>query len=415
MYAAIKTDGADKDAKVQQPQKPPVNIPAKASPHQNTQGEKGAATVAGDTDKKDDGNTAGKKSTKFKKKKKKRQSSTSSDSETSDDDDDDDRAKSKKKATAGVTTRINIFSGAEGPPGVGVQSGAVGPNLVSAVTPPHMPFLQQMPMIPMMSMFEPKAMKTGVTKRPKKKDQSKRSSSEPPQAAAVKPTAPAGLVSGPEGQDVLIIPLPKGMTLPQLGNLNDLLSQCPEAKSKKPNEDNSSPTTTGAPAHARSWAPPLERGPPRAAPGMPEEAAAAKSALARRGSLGAAEAAAGEEDAGRKDESGGLDLTPTDQLDFQMSPHRQGDYYKNVVPEETDSNVLAFVIIVAVVIVIVVVVIVFIVISNNTSKSPTASPRLAEMAQRRRRVVRRHPKPTWNFTRLLQRFKHPAESYWNVQ
>ncbi|XP_049528282.1 uncharacterized protein LOC119462226 [Dermacentor silvarum] len=243
---------------------PGLNVAVNVSSKQNIAGGKGEADLGTEEEEDDEGTRKSRKEKKKKKKKKKKrevESSTSSDGDESDTD--ADRSKSKKKATAGVCTRINIFTGAQGPPGVGMQSGVSGPNVLSNVAAPLPVIQQQVPMLPMLQQ-EPAAPKKNKSKRSTKSAKSKSSQGEAGRQSAagmpaVIPPAMAGLVSGPDGQDVLVIPMPPGMKLPPFGAGADQIfgagfpftdaqqQQQPKKKKKK-----SIDATEGAPRNAAS-------------------------------------------------------------------------------------------------------------------------------------------------------------------
>ncbi|KAH8022494.1 hypothetical protein HPB51_024903 [Rhipicephalus microplus] len=193
-----------------------VNVAVKVASKQKIAGVQGDANAGAEDD--DEDATTTKFKDKKKKKKKKIRRKAESSSSSDDSDSDGDRSKSKKKATAGVSTRINIFTGAQGPQGIGMQSGMMGPNMLSNMAAPLPEIQQQLPLLPMLQQV-PVAPKKDKSKRSTKSARSKSSQSKQsaPGMPAVIPPAMAGLVSGPDGQDVLVIPMPPGLKLPPFG------------------------------------------------------------------------------------------------------------------------------------------------------------------------------------------------------
>ncbi|KAK8760090.1 hypothetical protein V5799_028643 [Amblyomma americanum] len=199
------------DVSMLRKEQPGMNMAMNVSSKQNVAG---GATGNAALEREDEDDRGSRRDRKKKKKKKRREVESTFSSDDEESDDDADRSKSKKKATAGVTTRINIFTGTQGPPGIGMQSGLTGPNVLSNIAAP-MPIMQPMP--PMIQQLPAGTKKQG-SKRSSKASKSKSSQGEAKQVAAgapaVIPPAMAGLMSGPDGQDVLVIPMPPGMKLP---------------------------------------------------------------------------------------------------------------------------------------------------------------------------------------------------------
>lgn len=128
------------------------------------------------------------KSKKHKKKQRERDSDSSSE-RCSGEDDNDNKSKSKKKTSAAVLTRINIFTGTPGVPGIGVENTQTGPKTYSTTSGPKQPqaTLQT-------------AMPARDSRRSKKR---------------ATPTGRQNMLTtvegGEEGQEVLLIPIPPGM------------------------------------------------------------------------------------------------------------------------------------------------------------------------------------------------------------
>lgn len=433
---------------------PGLNVAVNVSSKQNIAGGKGEADLGTEEEEDDEGTRKSRKEKKKKKKKKKKrevESSTSSDGDESDTD--ADRSKSKKKATAGVCTRINIFTGAQGPPGVGMQSGVSGPNVLSNVAAPLPVIQQQVPMLPMLQQ-EPAAPKKNKSKRSTKSAKSKSSQGEAGRQSAagmpaVIPPAMAGLVSGPDGQDVLVIPMPPGMKLPPFGAGADQIfgagfpftdaqqQQQPKKKKKK-----SIDATEGAPRNAASNPTVDEQGQRDVVgTGHPApEAVAGVGAIVDEAMVQAAlqpTQAAPSESRMRDPQQGRWEPSPSEALnDGQERPSStlpsqmavEPSPTKKTMSSEDDTNTMALLIFAAVIGIIVIVIIVFIVATASTSSgtsvavttppndgAASASGTVPPAFRGRRRMVRRHPSPRKSYLSQLRRFNRPAEAYWNIK
>lgn len=461
----MKKSSVDKDVKLERREEPGVNVAVKVSSRQNIGGDL-AKEAAGDNTDEDEANATAKQSKSSKKerkkKKKKKHSTSSSDGEESDDD--NDRAKSKKKATAGVTTRINIFAGTPGAPSVNLQGGLTAPGLVTSVNPP-MPMIQQMPMLPMIEQVPMQP----VSKRSSKKSKSKSTSAETAQAPAIIPAGAAGLVSGPDGQDVLVIPMPPGMKLPPFGNLNDMYAQLNSAQPKKKKRgshqsvDNgvaAGPAGTGAVGSASggvfggaSGGPPkvgsLEEQAARdarqgttarqsmagqnwaaqdmaghivagqslagqksmAGQGTTGEPVPAKTTAAAPEASGVAAATGEKKYSGHGNEQGDLEPPPSDYGGPRMLERRPDGGArddKSLVSTEEDSNLTLIVIFAAVVGIIIVVVVVFIVFSLSGSKSEGSTAAITQVAVPARPL---HEDIGHNRHRVVRRHPSPVRNY----
>ncbi|EEC08483.1 Top1 protein, putative [Ixodes scapularis] len=129
------------------------------------------------------------KSKKHKKKQKEWDSDSSSERCTGEDDDNDNKSKSKKKASAAVLTRINIFTGTPGAPGIGVENTQTCPKTYSATSGPKQ--LQ-------------------ATRQTAKPARDSRRSKKPATPTGRQPMLTT-VEGGEEGQEVLLIPIPPGM------------------------------------------------------------------------------------------------------------------------------------------------------------------------------------------------------------
>nr|XP_054922435.1 uncharacterized protein LOC126522536 [Dermacentor andersoni] len=437
------------DVSVKRETDPGHKVAVNVSSKQNITGGKGEADLGTEEEEDDEGTRKSRKEKRKKKKKKKKQreyeSSTSSDGDESD----TDRAKSKKKATAGVSTRINIFTGTQGPPGIAMQSGVSGPNVLSSAGGALPVIQQQVPMLPMIQEVL-SAPKKNRSKRSTKSAKSKSSQGEAgrqsaPGMPAVIPPAMAGLVSGPDGQDVLVIPMPPGMKLPPFGAGTDQIfgagfpfadgqQQQPKKKKKK-----SIDAAEGASRNAASNTAVDEQGQQAVAgTGRPApDAIAGFGPIVDEAMVEAAlqpiQAASSESRVGNAKQEA-REPSPSDAMpegrERQSSavPSHSALEPKKTMSSEDDTNTMALLIFAAVIGIIVIVIIVFIVATAGTSSGTSVAATTlhhdaygsgsgtAEPAFRgRRHTVRRHPRPHKRYIGPLRRFNRPAEAYWNIK
>lgn len=445
----MKTNAMQQDVSLKKDKDPGVNVAVNVASKQNIAGVQGDAD-AGAEDEEDDGTTKKSKKDKTKKKKKSRREVESS-SSSDDSDSDADRSKSKKKATAGVSTRINIYTGAQGPPGVGIQSGMTGPNVLSNMTAPLPVIQQQLPMLPMVQQV-PAAPKKDKSKRSTRSTKSKSSQGKQQSAAgmpAVIPPAMAGLVSGPDGQDVLVIPMPPGMKLPPFGAGMDQLfgagfpltdaQQQQQQQPKKKKKKSSEATEGAARSIASSTALDQQGQQPVAGTGYPApDAVAAVGTVVEEVDV---EASVQQNQKAPPPQKGARDAAQDG--DWEPSPSAvtsegQGQpstslpvamdappSSKKSLSSEDDSNTMALLIFAAVIGIVVIVIIVFIVATagstSGTSVAITTVHDSSDSQARqhslrgRHRIARRHPSPRKSYISQLRRFKQPAEPYWDIK
>ncbi|XP_070394666.1 transcriptional regulator ATRX homolog isoform X3 [Dermacentor albipictus] len=445
----MTTNAMPNDVSVKREPDPGCKIAVNVSSKRNITGGKGEADLGTEEEDDDEGTRkSGKEKRKKKKKKKQRvaESSTSSDGDESD----TDRAKYKKKATAGVSTRINIFTGAQGPPGIGMQSGVTGPNALSSAGGALPVIQQQVPMLPMIQemMSVPKKNRS---KRSTKSAKSKSSQGEggrqsAPGMPAVIPPAMAGLVSGPDGQDVLVIPMPPGMKLPPLGAgidqifgagfpFTDPQQQQPKKKKKKSIDaaEGSSRNAASNPA-VDEQGQQAEAGTGRPAPDAIAGSGAIVDEAMVEAALQSIQAASSSESRVRHAKQEAGQPSPSEAMpEGRERPSSVVTSHSAVEPKKTlssedETNTMALLIFAAVVGIIVIVIIVFIVATASTSSGTSApattlhheaygsgSGAVEPAFRARRHSVRRHPRPHKGYIGALRRFKQPAEAYWNIK
>ncbi|CAN7981819.1 unnamed protein product, partial [Ixodes pacificus] len=129
------------------------------------------------------------KSKKHQKKRRERDSDSSSERCTGEDDNSDNKSKSKKKTSAAVSTRINIFTGTPGAPGIGVENTQTGPKTYSTTSGPKQP------------------QATLQTAKPARDSRRSKKRATPTGRQNMLRT----VEGGEEGQEVLLIPIPPGM------------------------------------------------------------------------------------------------------------------------------------------------------------------------------------------------------------
>ncbi|KAL1479195.1 hypothetical protein MTO96_052058 [Rhipicephalus appendiculatus] len=316
---------------------------------------------------------------------------------------------------------FNIFTGAQGPPGIGMQSGMTGPNVLSNMTAAPLPVIQeQLPMFPMVQQL-PAAPKKDKSKRSTKSTKSKSSQGRQSAAGmpAVIPPAMAGLVSGPDGQDVLVIPMPPGLKLPPFGGgmdqifgagfpFTDAQQQQPKKKKKKSSEASESAAALSAASSTALG----QQGPQQVgATGYPAPDAVDGVGII----LDEAEGGDWEPSPTAVTTEGHDQHSTTAQTATDASPSKKS-------LSEEDTNTMALLIFAAVIGIVVIVIIVFIVATAGSSSATSvavttehdsADSRSDQHAFRaRHRVARRHPSPHKNYISQLRRFKQPAEPYW---
>lgn len=440
----MKTNSMQQDVSLKKDKDPGVNVAVNVASKQNIAGVQGDANAGAEDEEEDDTTRKSKKDKKKKKKKSRRDVSSSSSSDDSDSD--ADRSKSKKKATAGVSTRINIFTGAQGPPGVGMQSGMTGPNVLSNITAPFPVIQQQLPMLPVVQEV-PAAPKKDKSKRSTKSTKSKSSQGKQSAAGmpAVIPPAMAGLVSGPDGQDVLVIPMPPGIKLPAFGAGMDQLFgagfPCTDAQQlepKKKKKKSSEATDGAARSVASSTALDQQGQQPVAGMGYPApDAVAAVGTVVEEVAVEAAvqqnqQAPPPEKHARDAAQDGDWEPSPSavtsdgqGQQSTSSPVAMDATPSKKSLSSEDDTNTMALLIFAAVVGIVVIVIIVFIVASSGspsgtsvaiTTVHDSVESQSSQHSMRgRHRVARRHPSPRKNYISQLRRFKQPAEPYWNIK